>query len=104
MLARREEIGRIAASVAPSRRYWAVVGSGPDRVAAAEVRIKLSELCYRSISSDATEDKKHIDLSCEPLILVCAAGLRGPNADDVAKEIAIYRAHKAAAGRDCDRR
>jgi glucosamine--fructose-6-phosphate aminotransferase (isomerizing) len=30
------------------------------------------------------------------LILVCAAGLRGPNADDVAKEIAIYRAHKAA--------
>ncbi|HEY3811385.1 MAG TPA: SIS domain-containing protein, partial [Acidimicrobiales bacterium] len=96
VLARREEIGRIAASVAPSRRYWAVVGSGPDRIAAAEVRIKLSELCYRSISSDATEDKKHIDLSCEPLILVCAAGLRGPNADDVAKEIAIYRAHKAA--------
>jgi glucosamine--fructose-6-phosphate aminotransferase (isomerizing) len=95
ILARREEIGRIAASVAPGRRYWAVVGSGPDRVAAAEVRIKLSELCYRSISSDATEDKKHIDLSCEPLILVCAAGLHGPNADDVAKEIAIYRAHKA---------
>ncbi len=96
VLAGREEIGRIAASVAPSRRYWAVVGSGPDRVAAAEVRIKLSELCYRSISSDATEDKKHIDLSSEPLILVCAASLRGPNADDVAKEIAIYRAHKAA--------
>ncbi len=96
VLADREEIGRIAASVAPSRRYWAVVGSGPDRVAASEVRIKLSELCYRSISSDATEDKKHIDLSSEPLILVCAAGLRGPNADDVAKEIAIYRAHKAA--------
>jgi glucosamine--fructose-6-phosphate aminotransferase (isomerizing) len=72
-----------------------VVGSGPDKIAASEVRIKLSELCYRSISSDATEDKKHIDLSCEPLILVCAAGLRGPNADDVAKEIAIYRAHKA---------
>jgi glucosamine--fructose-6-phosphate aminotransferase (isomerizing) len=95
LLARREEIGRIAASVAPSRRYWAVVGSGPDKIAAAEVRIKLSELCYRSISSDATEDKKHIDLSCEPLILVCAAGLQGPNADDVAKEIAIYRAHKA---------
>jgi glucosamine--fructose-6-phosphate aminotransferase (isomerizing) len=96
VLAGREEIGRIAASVVPPRRYWAVVGSGPDRVAASEVRIKLSELCYRSISSDATEDKKHIDLSSEPLILVCAAGLRGPNADDVAKEIAIYRAHKAA--------
>ncbi|MGI8686443.1 MAG: SIS domain-containing protein, partial [Acidimicrobiales bacterium] len=45
---------------------------------------------------DATEDKKHIDLSSEPLILVCAAGLSGPNADDVAKEVAIYRAHKAA--------
>jgi len=96
VLARREDIGRIAASVAPPRRYWAVVGSGPDRIAAAEVRIKLSELCYRSISSDATEDKKHIDLSCEPMILVCAPGLRGSNADDVAKEVAIYQAHKAA--------
>lgn len=96
VLGEREEIGRIAASVAPPRRYWAVVGSGPDRVAASEIRIKLSELCYRSIAADNTEDKKHIDLSCEPLILVCAAGLRGPNADDVAKEVAIYRAHKAA--------
>ena len=92
----RDEIGRLASSVAPSRRYWAVVGSGPDRIAAAEVRIKLSELCYRSIASDATEDKKHIDLSSEPLILVCAAGLQGANADDVAKEVAIYKAHKAA--------
>jgi glucosamine--fructose-6-phosphate aminotransferase (isomerizing) len=96
VLARKEEVGRIAAVVAPPRRYWAVVGSGLDKIAAAEVRIKLSELCYRSISSDATEDKKHIDLSCEPLIVVCAAGLRGPNADDVAKEVAIYQAHKAA--------
>ena len=96
VLGRREEIGRIAASVAPPRRYWAVVGSGPDRIAASEIRIKLSELCYRSISADTTEDKKHIDLSCEPMILVCAAGLVGPNADDVAKEVAIYRAHKAA--------
>ncbi|HUE58818.1 MAG TPA: SIS domain-containing protein, partial [Acidimicrobiales bacterium] len=96
VLASREEVGRLASAVAPARRYWAVVGSGPDRVAASEVRIKLSELCYRSISSDATEDKKHIDLSCEPLILVCAAGLHGPNADDVAKEVAIYKAHKAA--------
>ena len=96
ILAEREEIGRIAASVAPPRRFWAVVGSGPDRIAASEVRIKLSELCYRSISADTTEDKKHIDLSCEPLILVCAAGLSGSNADDVAKEVAIYRAHKAA--------
>jgi glucosamine--fructose-6-phosphate aminotransferase (isomerizing) len=96
VLAQRDEIGRIAARVAPPRRYWAVVGSGPDKIAAEEVRIKLSELCYRSISSDATEDKKHIDLSSEPMIIVCAAGLRGPTADDVAKEVAIYRAHKAA--------
>jgi glucosamine--fructose-6-phosphate aminotransferase (isomerizing) len=96
VLSSREEIGRLASSIAPARRYWAVVGSGPDRIAASEVRIKLSELCYRSISSDATEDKKHIDLSCEPLILVCAAGLYGPNADDVAKEVAIYKAHNAA--------
>ena len=33
------------------------------RVAAEEVRIKLSELCYKSIACDVTEDKKHIDLS-----------------------------------------
>jgi glucosamine--fructose-6-phosphate aminotransferase (isomerizing) len=95
VLSHREELGRIATAVAPPRRYWAVVGNGPDKVAAEEVRIKLSELCYRSISSDATEDKKHIDLSSEPLIIVCAAGLRGPTADDVAKEVAIYRAHNA---------
>ena len=73
-----------------------MVGNGPNRVAAEEVRIKLSELCYKSIACDATEDKKHIDLSSEPLILVCAAGSRAPTADDVAKEVAIYRAHKAA--------
>src|SRR6185503_18174882 len=72
------------------------VGNGVNRIAAQELRIKLSELCYKSISCDSTEDKKHIDLSAEPMILVCAAGLRGSNADDVAKEIAIYRAHKAA--------
>src|SRR6202040_963827 len=40
--------------------------------------------------------KKHIDLSSEPLIIVGAAGLSGPNAGDVAKEVAIYRGHKAA--------
>jgi len=95
VLDRREQIGRIAAAVAPPRRHWSVVGSGPDKIAASEVRIKLSELCYRSISSDATEDKKHIDLSCEPLILLCGSGLRGATADDVAKEVAIYKAHKA---------
>jgi glucosamine--fructose-6-phosphate aminotransferase (isomerizing) len=71
------------------------VGNGVNQTAAHELRIKLSELCYKSISCDVTEDKKHIDLSAEPMILVCAAGLRGSNADDVAKEVAIYRAHKA---------
>ncbi|MGH9076407.1 MAG: SIS domain-containing protein, partial [Acidimicrobiales bacterium] len=97
VLAGRERIAAVAAALAPSRRNWAVVGSGPDRVAAAEARIKLSELCYKAIACDATEDKKHIDLSSEPLVIVCAAGLGGANADDVAKEVAIYRAHKAAA-------
>lgn len=94
-LERRDVIAEAARELAPSRRYWAIVGSGANRVAAEEIRIKLSELCYKSIASDAIEDKKHIDLSCEPLILVCAAGLSGSNADDVAKEVAIYRAHKA---------
>jgi glucosamine--fructose-6-phosphate aminotransferase (isomerizing) len=92
----RAQIAQAAQRFAPSRRYWAVVGNGVNRIAAHEVRIKLSELCYKSISCDATEDKKHIDLSCEPLILVCASGLNGSTADDVAKEIAIYRAHQAA--------
>ena len=97
VLAQREAIGVAAQRLAPSRRYWAVVGNGTNRIAAHEVRIKLSELCYKSIACDVTEDKKHIDLSAEPLIIVCAAGLSGSTADDVAKELAIYRAHKAAA-------
>jgi glucosamine--fructose-6-phosphate aminotransferase (isomerizing) len=96
VLAQRELIAGIAQRHAVSRRYWAVVGNGLNRIAAAEVRVKASELCYKSISCDATEDKKHIDLSAEPLIIVCAAGMQGSNVDDVAKEIAIYRAHRAA--------
>ncbi|HEY4330985.1 MAG TPA: SIS domain-containing protein [Ilumatobacteraceae bacterium] len=91
----RDHIGDAARRFAPQRRYWTVVGNGPNAVAAQEVRIKLSELCYKSIACDITEDKKHIDLSCEPMILVCAAGLSGGTADDVAKEVAIFRAHKA---------
>jgi len=88
-------ITAIARAHAPQRRYWALVGNGKNRIAAAEIRIKLSELCYKSIACDATEDKKHIDLSSEPLILCCAAGLTGSTADDVAKEVAIFKAHKA---------
>ena len=95
-LGRQPAIAVAAQQLAPAKRYWALVGSGPDFIAAQELRIKLSELCYKSIACDHTEDKKHIDLSCEPLILVCAAGLVGSNADDVAKEVAIYRAHKAS--------
>jgi len=95
VIAQRSEIGVIAKKYAPARRYWAVVGNGPNTVAAHEVRIKLSELCYKSISCDVTEDKKHIDLSCEPMILVCAAGLSDGTATDVAKEVAIFKAHKA---------
>jgi glucosamine--fructose-6-phosphate aminotransferase (isomerizing) len=95
VLERRGPIAEAAQRLAPSKRYWAVVGNGPNKVAAEEVRIKLSELCYKSMACDSTEDKKHIDLSSEPLILVCAAGLEGSTADDVAKEVAIFKAHKA---------
>ncbi len=96
VLGTRPVIARAARELGPSRRYWALVGNGPNKIAAREVRIKLSELCYKSIACDSTEDKKHIDLSSEPLIIVCAAGLSGSTADDVAKEVAIFRAHKAA--------
>jgi glucosamine--fructose-6-phosphate aminotransferase (isomerizing) len=91
----REEISRAARQWAPTRCHWAVVGSGLNRVAAEEIRIKLSELCYKSIASDHTEDKKHIDLSSEPLVLVCTAGLEGPALDDLVKEVAIFKAHRA---------
>ena len=96
VLESRHHISEIATRVAPSRRWWAVVGSGRDLISAEEVRIKLSELCYKSIAQDSIEDKKHIDLSSEPMILVCAAGLSRVVAQDMAKEVAIYRAHKAA--------
>jgi glucosamine--fructose-6-phosphate aminotransferase (isomerizing) len=95
VLTLRPQVAEAARRFAPGRRYWTVVGNGFNAVAAEEVRIKLSELCYKSISCDITEDKKHIDLSCEPMIIVCATGLNDGTALDVAKEIAIYRAHKA---------
>src|SRR5439155_2546675 len=94
---------RLAAALALPRRHWALVGSGPLRHAADEIRIKLSELCYKSIAVDTIEDKKHIDLSSEPLILVCAAGLSGAAAADAVKEVAIFRAHHAAPIVVCDR-
>src|SRR6266568_4844500 len=91
VLGQRDRIRQLAQEHAPSRRYWAVVGNGRNQIAAEEIRIKLSELCYKSIACDATEDKKHIDLSSEPLTLVCAAGISGGPAQDVAKEVAIFR-------------
>ena len=77
-------------------RYGGMVGKARNTITERGRRTKLGELCYKSFAGDATEDKKHIDLSSEPFILVCAAGLVGSTADDVAKEVAIFRAHKAA--------
>jgi len=84
-----------AKRLASTKTYWAVVGSGPNKAAADEIRIKLSELCYKTISSDFIEDKKHIDLSSEPLIIVCAAGARSDVMGDIIKDTAIFHAHKA---------
>ena len=96
VLEQRPLIADIAQRLAPARRHWATVGNGRNRLAAEELRIKLSELCYRSVACDTTEDKKHIDLSAEPLVVVCAAGLGRSTALDVAKEVAIYEAHRGA--------
>ncbi len=96
VLTRRAKIHALAQSLSPRKRHWAVVGNGRNLIAAHEIRIKLSELCYKSIALDVTEDKKHIDLSSEPLTLICAPGLTGSAAADVAKEVAILRAHKGA--------
>ncbi|MDA8125454.1 MAG: SIS domain-containing protein, partial [Deltaproteobacteria bacterium] len=95
VLARKEEIRLVAEKWAKQKRYWAVVGSGPNKAAADEIRIKLSELCYKTISSDVIENKKHIDLSAEPLILVCAAGNPEAVTGDVVKDVAIFKAHKS---------
>jgi len=95
VLKNQSHIRRSAEEFAVTRRYWAIVGSGPNKVSADEIRIKLSELCYKSISSDVVEDKKHIDLSSEPLILICAAGNRESVVTDIVKDTAIFKAHEA---------
>lgn len=97
------ERARRGARLAVHRRHWTVVGSGPILHAAREIRIKLSELSYKSVSADTIEDKKHIDLSSEPMILVCAAGLSGAAAADAVKEVAIFKAHAAIPIVICDR-
>jgi glucosamine--fructose-6-phosphate aminotransferase (isomerizing) len=95
ILGMQEQIAASARKLAATKTYWAAVGSGPNKASADEIRIKLSELCYKTISSDFVEDKKHIDLSSEPLIIVCAAGSRDTVIGDIIKDTAIFKAHKA---------
>ena len=95
VLNRKEEIRLAVEKTTKHKRYWAVVGSGPNKVAADEIRIKLSELCYKTISSDVIENKKHIDLSAEPLIIVCASGNPEAVTGDVVKDAEIFKAHKS---------
>lgn len=108
VLEMESHIAECAQSLAPFARYWAVTGSGVNHIAALEIRIKLSELCYKSIPVDFTEDKKHIDLSTEPLTLVIANDLPGDLVGDVVKEAAIFKAHNgrpivfATEGADAD--
>jgi len=93
VLGRKDQIRRCAEEYGSSSRNWAVVGNGPNKIAADEIRIKLSELCYKSIPCDFTEDKKHIDLSTEPLTIVVANDLPEQIVQDTAKEVAIFKAH-----------
>jgi glucosamine--fructose-6-phosphate aminotransferase (isomerizing) len=91
----QETVRELARRFAPTRRDWAVVGSGVTKAAADEIRIKLAELCYKSIATDQIEDKKHIDLSSEPLTLILTAGLSQVALRDAVKEVAIFRSHKS---------
>ncbi|WP_027363060.1 SIS domain-containing protein [Desulfospira joergensenii] len=95
ILEMKDQIKASASRLAVTKNYWATVGSGANKTSADEIRIKLSELCYKTISSDYVEDKKHIDLSSEPLIIVCAAGTRESVLGDIIKDTAIFHAHKA---------
>ena len=95
VLEKKEDIRLAVEKALGQKKYWAVVGSGPNKAAADEIRIKLSELCYRTISSDVVENKKHIDLSSEPMIIVCAAGNPEAVLSDIIKDVAIFKAHKA---------
>ncbi len=91
----QSKVRELARKYAPAQRDWAVVGSGVTRAAADEIRIKLAELCYKSIATDQIEDKKHIDLSSEPLTLILTAGLTQVALRDAVKEVAIFRSHKS---------
>jgi glutamine---fructose-6-phosphate transaminase (isomerizing) len=93
VLDNRALITEIAGRYAPYSRNWAIVGNGANRIAAEEIRIKLSELCYKAIPCDVTEDKKHIDLSTEPLTIVVANDLPEMVVSDTVKEVSIFKAH-----------
>lgn len=95
VIAQKEKIAELAEKWSLLRRHWAIVGSGANYVAAQEIRIKLSELCYKSIACDYIEDKKHIDLSSEPMVLVCAAGSPPSVLGDIIKDVAIFKAHNS---------
>src|SRR3546814_20332641 len=47
-IARRADIAVAAQTPAPSKRYWAMVGNGTNRTAAAELRNQLRAPRYRS--------------------------------------------------------
>jgi len=96
VIAIKDRIRKFAWELVKQKTYWATVGSGPNKTAADEIRIKLSELCYKTISSDIVEDKKHIDLSSEPLIIVCAAGTPELVIEDIVKDVAIFKAHASS--------
>lgn len=93
VLSQSDIIAACAEKYAPISQNWAVVGNGPNKIAAKEIRIKLSELCYKSIPCDVTEDKKHIDLSTEPLTIVVANDLPDSLLQDTVKEVSIFKAH-----------
>ena len=80
---RRAATGRSSATVA--------TGSPPTSCASSSRSSVTSRSRATSPRTRSTSTSR-----AEPLILVCAAGLAGSNADDVAKEVAIYRAHQAA--------
>ncbi|MCD6570865.1 MAG: SIS domain-containing protein [Deltaproteobacteria bacterium] len=96
VIGKKESIRQSAWDLVRRKKYWAVVGSGTNKVASDEIRIKLSELCYKTISSDIIEDKKHIDLSAEPLIIVLSTGSPEFVLEDIVKDVEIFKAHASS--------
>lgn len=96
-------LAECARAVGLQRRHWSLLGTGPSVATAEEIRIKFSELCYKSVSVDILENKKHIDLSAEPLILAALHDLRSDLVSDAVKEVSIFSAHRAITVVLCDR-